>query len=90
MLLYDCAAFCCSFQKQSDQGAGATGAGAFTKTFSQDTDMMQVDEVSAFQVDEEDEDTEKQVSVDELHKQRAEMLAEHEKITAKYEPLNFD
>ena len=52
--------------------------------------MMQVDEVSAFLVDEEDEDTEKQVSVDELHKQRAEMLAEREKMTAKYEPLNFD
>ena len=56
MLLYDCAAFCCSFQKKSSPEAGATGTGAFTKTFSQETDMMQVDEVSAFQVDEEDED----------------------------------
>ena len=52
---------------------------------------MEVDEVSAFQVDEEDEDNDQtQVQVDELHKQRAEMLAEREKMSAKYEPLNFD
>ena len=60
------------------------------KTFSQEADIMQVDEVSAFQVEEEEEDSETQVQVDELHKQRAEMLAEREKMTAKYEPLNFD
>ena len=50
MLLYDCAAFCCSFQSRSSQeaGAGATGgSGAFMKSFSQEA-AMSVDEVSAF------------------------------------------
>ena len=60
------------------------------KSFSQEA-TMSVDEVSAFQQpDEEDEDKETQVQVDELHRLRAEMLEEREKMSAKYEPLNFD
>ena len=68
---------------------GNTGAGAFSKTFSQETAMV-VDEISAFAMDEEDEFSEMQVQVDDLQKLRSEMLEEREEMMIKYEPLNLD
>jgi len=50
---------------------------------------MDVDEVSAFQVDDE-EPSESQVQVEQLNKLRSEQLAERQIMEAKYMPLNLD
>lgn len=89
-MILDYAAFCCSFSNLDSQQVSKLGenVGAFHKTLSQ-TVPVEESAFDYFDVDEEAK-SDGQTKAEDVQNTRAEMLAERELITNKFNALNID